>query len=72
VQEVASAEDQVRVEDCPVVIDLGLAKRPTVGAGGGGAAKEPAVQGVSAAPIAPQQVLKLSPLTGEEGFELSP
>jgi len=30
------------------------------------------VRGVRAAPIAPQQVLKLSPLTGEEGFELSP
>ena len=70
-QEVALVEDQVRVEDCPAVIDLGLADRATVGAGGG-VVKEPAVHGVSAAPMAPQQVLKTLPLTGAEGFEVSP
>ena len=36
VQEVASAEDQVRVEDCPAVIDLGLADRDALGATGVG------------------------------------
>ena len=32
----------------------------------------PAVHGVSPAPLAPQHVLKASPLTGAEGFEVSP
>ena len=71
VQDVALVEDQVRVDDCPALIFVGLAEREAVGAGGG-IVKEPAVQGVSAAPIAPQQVLNVSPLTGAEGFEVSP
>ena len=69
--DVVSVEDQVSVEDWPRLIDLGLADKEAV-VGAGGVVKEPAVRGVRAAPIAPQQVLKLSPLTGEEGFELSP
>ena len=32
-QEVALVEDQVRVEDCPEVIEVGLAVRETVGTG---------------------------------------
>ena len=70
-QEVALVEDQVRVEDCPALIFVGLAEREALGAGGG-VVKEPAVQGVDAAPAAPQQVLKVLPLTGAEGFEVSP
>lgn len=47
----------------------GLADSAAMGTGGG-VVKEPAVQGVSEA--LPQQVLKTSPVTGEEGFEVSP
>lgn len=36
VQEVASLEDQVRVEDPPLATEVGLAVRDTVGTGGGG------------------------------------
>lgn len=36
VQDVALVEDQVRVEDCPAVIDLGLADRDALGATGVG------------------------------------
>lgn len=38
---------------------------------GGRVVNQPGVQGVSAAPIAPQQVLKALALTGTEGFEVS-
>jgi len=62
-------EDQVRVEDCPAVIDLGLADRDALGATGG-RVKEPAVQGVNE-PL-PQHVLKTLPFTAAEGFEVSP
>ena len=68
-QDEALVEDQVRVEDCPAIIDVGLADKEAV-VGGGGVMNEPAVHGVSE-PL-PQQVLKTSPLTGEEGFEVSP
>jgi hypothetical protein len=34
-QEVALVETHERVDDCPVVIDVGLAKSETVGGGGG-------------------------------------
>jgi hypothetical protein len=36
VQEVASVEDQVSVDDPPLVIDVGFAASDTVGTGGGG------------------------------------
>ena len=68
-QDVAWVEDQVRVEDCPAATDLGFAESAAVGAGGG-VVKEPAVQGVSE-PL-PQHVLKTFPLTGADGFEVSP
>ena len=35
-QDVAFVEDQVRVDDFPAVMDVGLAERETVGGGGGG------------------------------------
>lgn len=70
-QDVVLVEDQVSVDDCPALIFVGLAEREAV-VGGGGSVKEPAVHGVSTAPIAPQQVLKMLPLTGVEGFEVSP
>jgi hypothetical protein len=69
VQDDALVEDQVRVEDCPPVIDFGLADRVAVGATGG-VVKEPAAHDVNE-PV-PQHVLKTSPFTGEEGFEVSP
>ena len=62
-------EFQVRVEDCPAVIDLGLAVSVSVGAAGGGAPKDPVVQGVRL--LMPQQVLKDDP-EGAAGFEVWP
>jgi hypothetical protein len=46
VQEVAFFEDQVRVEDWPELIFVGLADSEVVGAGGG-VVKEPVVQDVN-------------------------
>ncbi len=69
VQDEAFVEFHNKVEDCPGLMVLGLAEREAVVAGSG-VVKEPAVHGVSE-PL-PQQVLKTSPFTGEEGFEVSP
>jgi hypothetical protein len=69
VQDDALIELHDRVEDCPALTIFGLAEREAVVAGGG-VVNEPAVHGVSE-PL-PQQVLKISPFTGEEGFEVSP
>ena len=68
-QDAAWVEDQVMVEDCPEVIDLGLAERAAVGATGG-VVKEPAVHGVNE-PV-PQQVLNTLPFAGADGFDVSP
>ena len=62
-------EFQVRVEDCPAVIDVGLAANVSVGAAGGGVPKDPVVQGVRL--LLPQQVLKDEP-EGAAGFEVWP
>src|SRR5262249_47636324 len=70
-QEEALVDDQVRVADWPELIFVGLAASEAV-VTGGGVVKEPVVHGVSGAPMAPQQVLKLSPLSGLEGLEVSP
>jgi len=56
-----------RVDDCPTVILGGLAVSEAVTTGGG-VVNEPAVHGVNE-PL-PQQVLKTSPLTGADGFEV--
>jgi hypothetical protein len=69
VQDEALVELHDRVEDWPALMVFGLAEREAVVAGGG-VANEPAVHGVNE-PL-PQHVLKLSPFTGEEGFEVSP
>ena len=69
VQDEALAEDQVRVDDCPGPIDLGLAESEAVVAGGG-VVREPAVHGVNE-PL-PQHVLKMSPFAGADGFEVCP
>jgi len=52
-QDVASVEDQVRVEDAPLVTDVGLAANDTVGTGAGGA---PTVTVVEALPVPPAPV----------------
>ena len=69
VQDEALVELHDSVEDCPALMVFGLATREAIVAGGG-VVNEPAVHGVSV-PL-PQQVLKISPLTGDEGFEVSP
>jgi hypothetical protein len=52
-QEVASVEDQVRVEDAPLAIDVGLAANDTVGTGAGGV---PTVTVVEALAVPPSPV----------------
>ena len=69
VQDEAFVELHDSVEDCPAVNDFGLAESEAAGATGG-VMKELAVHGVSEP--APQQVLKTSPFTGAEGFDVSP
>ena len=68
-QDEAFVEFHDKVEDCPAVNDLGSAVSEAVAAGGG-VVNEPAVHGASE-PV-PQQVLKTSPFTGADGFEVSP
>ena len=69
VQNEALVEDQVRVDDCPELIFVGLADKEAV-VGGGGVMNEPTVQGVNEP--WPQQVPKASPFAGSEGFDVSP
>ena len=70
VQEEALVELHVRVEACPGVIFVGFAESEAV-VTGGGVVKEPAVHGVKLG-ASPQHVLKTSPFTGSEGFEVCP
>ena len=69
VQVVAFAEVHDSVDDCPGLIDLGLAESEAVTTGGG-VVNEPAVHGVNDPP--PQQVLNTSPFTGVDGFDVWP
>ena len=68
-QDVAFVELHDSVEDCPELMVFGLAESEAVVAGGG-VVNDPAVQGVNEP--APQQVLKTSPSTGADGFDVSP
>ena len=54
-QEVAFVEDQVSVEDPPLVTDVGLAASDTVGSGGGGVTTV-TVADALALPLEPEQV----------------
>ena len=65
--DVALLEFHDRVEDCPAVIEFGLAASVSVGALGGGAPKAPVVHGVRL--LLPQHVLKEDP-EGAAGFEV--
>jgi hypothetical protein len=56
-QEAASVEDQVSVEDPPLVIDVGLAVSDTVGTGGGGG--EPDTVTVADAPALPPEPVQV-------------
>jgi hypothetical protein len=56
-QEVAFVEDQVSVEDPPLVTDVGFAASDTVGTGGGGGAPATVTVAVALAlPLDPEQV----------------
>ena len=56
-QEVASVEDQVRVEDPPLVTNAGFAASDTVGTGGGGC--EPDTVTVADAPALPPEPVQV-------------
>jgi hypothetical protein len=57
-QDVALVDLQERVDDCPVVIDVGLAKSETVGGGSGSGAATVTVAVAPADPPFPEQVIE--------------
>jgi hypothetical protein len=69
VHDVALVELQLKVEDCPEEMELGLAARVAVAAPAGAEPNAPVVQGARL-PL-PQQVLNQL-LEGVEGFEVWP
>ena len=56
VQDVALVELQESVDDCPAVIEVGLAESDAVGAGGGGATVT--VADAVADPLLPEQLIE--------------